>query len=137
MIAAPSSAAAQTTGNTEKRPEIDDSSSEFVCKGMDDAGCSSNYSTNNQSNLNRHKKTCGRTCGGKRAGSGRPPVQIAAPSSAAAQTTGNTEKRPEIDDSSSENINAGLIRNIEEYFANQNMKRHTCACCKSCLRHPR
>ena len=87
----------------------------LVCSGPKGEGCASNYSTNNQSNLSRHQRTCGRQQhGGRRSNSGRK----RAPAS-------NIDIF--VDDSSAAATKLSTSRTVNAFFANQNMSRRTCA----------
>ena len=123
----------------------------FICSGPKGEGCASNYSTNDQSNLSKHQRICGRQQrGGVRANSGG----VRANSGGVRENSGgvrensggvrcnsgrkrapvsNTDRPvPEdtpVDDSSAAATKLSISRTVNAFFANKNMSRRTCACC--------
>ena len=95
----------------------------FACSGPKGEGCASNYSTNDQSHLSRHQRTCGREQrGGARCNSGHKRTPVL-------NTVRPVPEDTPVDDSSAAATKLSISRTVNAFFANKNMSRRTCACC--------
>ena len=85
-----------------KRPGDDKRKKVFTCNGESGKPCPTKYSTSNKSNFRRHVARC---------------------------TSHSTGTPNSVNESSPESATASLLQKVDEYFAGENMKRATCACC--------